>query len=88
MATTDAEHVFCLHCLARNPLGDEFCAKCGMRLMIVSRPAALRFEEEEFASHDEFILARLSALENRVERLTKEVERLRATLASLVTGSA
>lgn len=88
MATTDADYVLCVHCGARSPLGDEFCVQCGMRVMIVSRPAGLRFEEEEFASHDEFVLARLSALESRVERLAKEVERLREAVASLLRRSA
>ena len=83
MLTT--EKIYCQLCLARNSSGEEYCSRCGMRLMLISRPAALRFEEEELAARDEYLLARLSVLESRVEALSKEVARLRAELSALLT---
>jgi tetratricopeptide (TPR) repeat protein len=67
---------YCQKCLAANPLGQEFCARCGTRLMIIVEPAAARYESAESApSNEEHLLERISALENRLGRLTEKLER-------------
>ena len=67
---------YCQKCLAANPLGQDFCARCGTRLMIVVEPPAARFETGEAAStNDEHLLERISSLENRLTRLTEKLER-------------
>jgi tetratricopeptide (TPR) repeat protein len=67
---------YCQKCLAANPLGQEFCARCGTRLMIVVEPAAARYEGlEAGSSNEEHLLERISALENRLGRLTEKLER-------------
>lgn len=67
---------YCQKCLAANPLGQEFCARCGTRLMIVVEPAAARYEGlESGSSNEEHLLERISALENRLGRLTEKLER-------------
>jgi tetratricopeptide (TPR) repeat protein len=67
---------YCQKCLAANPLGQDFCARCGTRLMIVVEPASARFENGDVApSSDEHLLERISSLENRLSRLTEKLER-------------
>src|ERR1051325_295048 len=67
---------YCQKCLAANPLGQEFCARCGTRLMIVVEPAAARYEALEAGNpHEEHLLERISALENRLTRLSEKLER-------------
>jgi len=67
---------YCQKCLAANPLGQEFCARCGTRLMIIVEPAAARYESAESAvSTEEHLLERISALESSLARLTEKVER-------------
>ncbi len=67
---------YCQKCLAANPLGQEFCARCGTRLMIVVEPTSSRFEAGPASlSTDEHLLERISAAENRVSRLAERLER-------------
>jgi len=67
---------YCQKCLAANPLGQEFCNRCGTRLMIVVEPSASRFEAGPASlSIDEHLLERISAAENRVARLAERLER-------------
>src|SRR5687768_7512459 len=67
---------YCQKCLAANPLGQEFCARCGTRLMIVVEPTSSRFEVGATGlSTDEHLLERISAAENRVARLAERLER-------------
>jgi tetratricopeptide (TPR) repeat protein len=67
---------YCQKCLAANPLGQEFCARCGTRLMIVVEPASARYEGlESGGSSEEHLLERISSLENKLGRLTDKVER-------------
>ncbi len=67
---------YCQRCLAGNPLGTEFCTRCGTRLMIIVEPAAARYEASESgAANDEHLLERISALENRIARLSEKLER-------------
>jgi tetratricopeptide (TPR) repeat protein len=67
---------YCQKCLAANPLGQEFCARCGTRLMIIVEPPAARYESTESStSNEEHLLERISALENRLARLSEKLER-------------
>ena len=67
---------YCQKCLAANPLGQEFCARCGTRLMIIVEPPAARYEVAESAvSSEEHLLERISGLESRQARLTEKLER-------------
>jgi tetratricopeptide (TPR) repeat protein len=67
---------YCQKCLAANPLGQEFCTRCGTRLMIVVEPSATRYEAAPASlSTDEHLLERISAAENRVARLAERLER-------------
>jgi tetratricopeptide (TPR) repeat protein len=66
---------YCQKCLAANPLGQELCGRCGTRLMLVVEPPAARYEEGGLvATHEEHLLERVSALENRLMRLTDKLE--------------
>ena len=67
---------YCQKCLAANPLGQEFCTRCGTRLMIVVEPSSSRYESAPASlSTDEHLLERISAAENRVARLAERLER-------------
>ncbi len=75
MKMTSVSH-YCQKCLAVNALGREFCARCGMRLMIVVEPPAARYEAyDPTPSNEEHLLERISGLENRQARLTEKLER-------------
>lgn len=66
---------YCQKCLAANPLGQEHCARCGTRLMLVVDSPAARYETQNWtASYEEHLLERVSALENRLTRLTDKLE--------------
>lgn len=66
---------YCQKCLAANPLGQEFCGRCGTRLMIVVEPAATRVDMSETGAwHDQHVLERLSILENTLGRLAERLE--------------
>jgi tetratricopeptide (TPR) repeat protein len=67
---------YCQKCLAANPLGEDFCFRCGTRLMIVVEPAAMRYDNAESGgAAEEHLLERISVLENRQARLTERLER-------------
>ena len=67
---------YCQNCLARNPLGQEFCARCGTRLMIVVEPVSARFDPIEPAGpNEEHLLERISALENALLRVSERLGR-------------
>lgn len=67
---------YCQKCLAANPLGQEFCTRCGTRLMIVVEPTSSRYETGTAGlSTDEHLLERISAAETRVARLAERLER-------------
>jgi tetratricopeptide (TPR) repeat protein len=67
---------YCQKCLAANPLGQELCAHCGTRLMIVVERAATRYESiDSRFSDEEHLLERISAVENRLGRLSDRLER-------------
>src|SRR5580765_3052254 len=65
---------FCQKCRAANPLGQEFCLRCGTRLMIVVQPPSVRVDQAETTPHEEHLLERLTMLENTLARLAERVE--------------
>ena len=79
---------YCQRCVAANPLGQDFCVRCGTRLMIIVEPTSARFElNEQAVSTDEHLLERISILENRVSRLTERLERTLDLLLRQVQNS-
>jgi hypothetical protein len=67
---------YCQKCLAANSLGQEFCGRCGTRLMLIVEPLAARYDAADAgAPNEEHLLERISALENRLERLSEKVDR-------------
>jgi len=51
---------YCQKCLAVNALGQDFCSRCGTRLMIVVESTSARFEAaEQSVSTDEHLLERI-----------------------------
>jgi hypothetical protein len=65
---------FCQKCRAANPLGQEFCSRCGTRLMIVVQPPSVRVDFAETTAHEEYLLERLTILENTLARLAERLE--------------
>ena len=67
---------YCQRCLAANPLGTDFCGRCGTRLMLVVERTSTRYEAAESGvSTNEHLLERISATENRITRLAERLER-------------
>src|SRR6266699_1484904 len=66
---------YCQKCLAANALGQDFCFRCGTRLMIVVEPPSMRYDNSEAGAAEEHLLERVSVLENRLGRLTDRLER-------------
>src|SRR6266704_7125481 len=65
---------YCQKCCAANPLGQEFCLRCGTRLMIVVQPPSMRIVPTETTPHEEHLLERLTILENTLARLAERLE--------------
>ena len=65
---------FCQKCKAGNPLGQEFCLRCGTRLMIVVQPPSVRVEVPSTTPHEEHLLERMTMLENTLARLAERLE--------------
>src|SRR6266700_7978567 len=65
---------FCQKCCAANRLGQEFCLRCGTRLMIVVQPPAMRIDPTETTPNEEHLLERLTILENTMARLAERLE--------------
>src|SRR5258708_632512 len=65
---------FCQKCRAANPLGQEFCLRCGTRLMLVVQPPSMRVGLAETTPNEEHLLERLTILENTVARLAERLE--------------
>src|SRR5258708_10364182 len=65
---------YCQKCCAANPLGQEFCVRCGTGLMIVVHPQSARVDFTETTPHEEHLLERLTMLENTLARLAERLE--------------
>ena len=67
---------YCQKCMAGNTLGEEFCTRCGTRLMLVVEPSASKHDAGDITTaNEEHLLERLSILENRLARLTERLEK-------------
>src|ERR1700730_1850761 len=65
---------FCQKCRAANPLGQEFCLRCGTRLMLVVQPPSVRVGPTDRTPNEEHLLERLTILENTMARLAERLE--------------
>jgi hypothetical protein len=65
---------FCQKCRAANPLGQEFCLRCGTRLMLVVEPPSVRVGPSDTTPNEEHLLERLTILENTMARLAERLE--------------
>src|SRR6476660_8100303 len=65
---------YCQKCRAANPLGQEFCLRCGTRLMLVVQPPSMRVGNFETTPNEEHLLERLTILENTMARLAERLE--------------
>src|SRR6267142_1630348 len=65
---------FCQKCRAANPLGQEFCQRCGTRLMLVVQPPSVRVGPTDTTPNEELLLERLTILESTLERLAERLE--------------
>jgi len=65
---------YCQNCRAANPLAQEFCQRCGTRLMLVVLPPSMRVDCVDTTPHEEHLLERLTILENTMARLAERLE--------------
>jgi hypothetical protein len=65
---------YCQKCRAANPLGQDFCLRCGTKLMIVVEPPSARVDSVETTPREEYLLERLTILENNLARLAERLE--------------
>ena len=65
---------YCQKCCAANPLGQEFCLRCGTKLMIVVEPPSSRVDSAETTPREEHVLEQLTILENTLARLAERLE--------------
>lgn len=72
--------MLCQLCGARNPAEEEFCQRCGTKLLVVSGavPPEVEVEDEgeEMVSLDEHLLERVSVLEEAMKRTAETVQGL------------
>ena len=65
---------YCQKCRAANPLGQEFCLRCGTRLMLVVQPPSVRVDIPSTTPAEEHLLERMTMLENTLARLAERLE--------------
>lgn len=65
---------YCQKCRAANPLGQEFCLRCGTRLMLIVQPPSVRVDVSSTTPHEEHLLERMTMLENTLARLAERLE--------------
>ncbi len=65
---------YCQKCRAANPLGQEFCLRCGTRLMLVVQPPSIRVDIPSTTPHEEHLLERMTMLENTLARIAERLE--------------
>lgn len=74
--------IHCQRCLSANSLEEEFCGRCGTRLMLVVETSAARYDEEAaVGDYEEHLLERVSSLENHLTRFAEKLERALDLLA-------
>jgi tetratricopeptide (TPR) repeat protein len=69
--------IFCQRCKTGNELGQDLCARCGTRLMLLVETSTARFEERNAAAGmEEHLLERVTAIENNISRLIDKLEQM------------
>lgn len=65
---------YCQKCRTANVPGEELCLNCGTRLMLVTIPSAMRYENTGVASYyEEHLLERISLLELRLSQISDKL---------------
>lgn len=69
--------IFCQRCKSGNELGQDLCARCGTRLMLMVETSSARFEDRASAGGmEEHLLERVTAIENNISRLIDKLEQM------------
>jgi|SRR5215213_5640782 len=69
--------IFCQRCKTGNDLGQDLCARCGTRLMLMVETSSARFEDRSSAGGmEEHLLERVTAIENNISRLIDKLEQM------------
>lgn len=69
--------IFCQRCKTGNELGQDLCARCGTRLMLMVETSSARFEERPGAGGmEEHLLERVTSIENNISRLIDKLEQM------------
>src|SRR5438270_12327009 len=69
--------IFCQRCRTANELGEELCARCGTRLMLLVEPTASRVEKRSASTGmEEHLLERVTSIENSISRLIDKLEQM------------
>lgn len=69
--------IFCQRCKSGNELGQDLCARCGTRLMLMVETSSARFEDRSSTGGmEEHLLERVTAIENNISRLIDKLEQM------------
>jgi Flp pilus assembly protein TadD len=69
--------IFCQRCMTGNELGQDLCARCGTRLMLMVETSSARFEDRSGAGGmEEHLLERVTSIENNISRLIDKLEQM------------
>jgi tetratricopeptide (TPR) repeat protein len=69
--------IFCQRCKTGNELGQDLCARCGTRLMLMVETSSARFEDRSSTGGmEEHLLERVTAIENNISRLIDKLEQM------------
>src|SRR3954469_23052025 len=69
--------IFGQRCKTGNELGQDLCARCGTRLMLMVETSSARFEDRSSAGGmEEHLLERVTAIENNISRLIDKLEQM------------
>jgi len=76
--------IHCQNCTTRNSLNQEFCWKCGARLLVASGPTAF---DSTIPFMEEHVLERISSLEYTLNVLNKRVDSLIETIERVAASN-
>src|ERR1051325_1344289 len=69
--------IYCQRCKTGNELGQDLCARCGTRLMLMVETSSARFEDRtSTGGMEEHLLERVTAIENNISRLIDKLEHM------------
>src|SRR5919112_3004729 len=69
--------IFCQRCKTGNEFGQDLCARCGTRLMLMVETSSARFEDRSSTGGmEEHLLERVTAIENNISRLIDKLEQM------------